>query len=199
MAASPLPQVAPDRRREVNKETRVEPNHTKTARPNSERTDLRTGPIQSFADKHRLKTRIGVTDGCKIIPGKLGHIYEYSSDLLGVMVMPDPPRKRYWGCVRATLLKAGCALVQDGDGEGAAIFDPKNPRQARAAIRAASAKRKRELAPEQRERQIARLRASAGGALSAAETRRKPRTTTGPPTTPGTAHGSAANALGGGE
>ena len=124
--------------------------------------------VQSFADSYRLKARISVDDGFKSISGKYGQIYEYADAVLGVMVIPDPPRKRYWGCVRTALLKAGLTLVQDGDGEGAATFDPNNPRQARAAIRAASVKRKRELSPEQREQQIARLRASAGRALSAA-------------------------------
>lgn len=144
----------------MNNSARVEPIHAKTARANSERTDLRTGAIQRFADKHRLKTRVGVDDGCKIIPGKYGHIYEYDDYLLGVMVMRDPPRKRYWGCLRLALLKAGFALLQDGDGEGAAVFDPQNPKQAKAAIRAAGIKRKRQMSPAQREQRIAFLRAA---------------------------------------
>lgn len=114
---------------------------------------------QQFADGHRSKTLID-DDGTKIIPGRFGQIYEYSNDLLGVLVMPDPPRRRYWGCVRTTLLEAGFNLVQDGDGEGAATFDPNHPIQAKAAIRAAGIKRKRRLSPAQREQRIGFLRSA---------------------------------------
>ncbi len=115
--------------------------------------------IHRFADRYRLKTRVCVEDGTTIVPGSVGHIYEYDNHLLGVMVMPDPPRKRYWGCVRAALLEAGFTLVLDGDGEGAAVFDPENEQQARLAIRVAGIKRRRRLSPEQRKQRVAFLRA----------------------------------------
>lgn len=118
--------------------------------------------IQSFAAQHRLKTRVSEEDGTKIIPGKFGQIYDYGDGRLGVLVMPDPPRPHYWGFVRAKLLAAGFVVVLDGDGEGAATFDPANPQQATTAIRVAGIKRKRVISQEQRDRQIARLRASAG-------------------------------------
>jgi hypothetical protein len=51
--------------------------------------------------------------------------------------MPVPPLKRYWGCARTALPKAGLTLVRDGDGDGAALFDRENPNQARMAIRVA--------------------------------------------------------------
>ena len=114
--------------------------------------------IQKFAEDHRLKTRVNSDDGTRIIPGKLGHIYEYSADALGVVVTPSPPRRRYWGCVRTTLLEAGFTLVQDGDGEGAATFDPNHPIQAKAAIRAAGVNRKRQLSPDQRDQRTAFIR-----------------------------------------
>src|SRR5262245_27127903 len=79
--------------------------------------------ITPFATRLGLKIRVD-EDGTKIIPGRHGHIYQYDNDFLGVMVIPNPPRRRYWGCARTTLLKVGCKLVQDGDGEGAVIFDP---------------------------------------------------------------------------
>lgn len=132
-----------------------------------------TDEIQAFATIHRLKARTDA-DGTKIIPGKLGHIYQYGDGVLGVMVMPDPPRRQYWGCLRSALLKAGFTVVQDGDGEGAAIFEPANTAQAKAAVRAAGIKHKRRIAAEQRTKQIERLRASAGRAPSAAGTRQKP-------------------------
>jgi excisionase family DNA binding protein len=115
------------------------------------------GEVESFANRYRLRPRIS-EDCTKIIPGRSGQIYEYSSDLLGVLVMPDPPRWRYWGCVRTTPLEAGFNLVQDGDGEGAATFDPNHPIQAEAAIRAAGVKRKRQLSPDQRDQRTAFIR-----------------------------------------
>lgn len=131
--------------------------------------------IQTFSIRHRLKARVD-EDGTKIVPGKFGHIYLYDDDVLGVMVIPDPPRRQYWGCIRSALLTAGFIVVQDGDGEGAAIFELANTAQAKAAIRAAGIKHKRRIAPEQRTKQIERLRASAGRPPSAAGTRQKART-----------------------
>jgi hypothetical protein len=134
--------------------------HTHFAR-NSHRI---ASQLVSFADQYRLKTRIS-EDDTKIVPGKLGHVYVYGDGVLGVMVIADPPRKHYWGHVRRAMLKAGFIVVQDGDGEGAATFDPTNPQQAGLAIRAACIKQKRKLSAEQREKQIARLRTSAGRVL----------------------------------
>jgi hypothetical protein len=122
-----------------------------------------------------LKWRLD-KDGTKIIRGKFGHIYEYDYGVLGVIVMPDPPRKRYWGCVRTSLHEAKMTtLVQDGDGEGAALFDPENPNQARLAIRVAGIKRKRRLTPAQRNQRIAYLRTRSGRGHGATGTRRKPK------------------------
>lgn len=114
--------------------------------------------IQTFADKHRLRTRID-TDGTKIIPGRVGHIYEYDDDLLGVMVMPDPPRVQYWGFARRNLKAVGCTVVQNGDGEGAATFDPENKQQAKLAIKVARIKRKRIMSEAQLD-QLRRARES---------------------------------------
>jgi len=137
-------------------------------------SNLKPDSITAFATLLGLKVRVD-EDGTKIIPGRHGHIYQYDDNLLGVMVMPDPPRKRYWGCARTALLKAGFTLVQDGDGEGAAIFDPENPNQARPAIRVAGIKRKRRLPPAQRKQRIAYFPPRSGTGHSAAGARRKPR------------------------
>ena len=48
--------------------------------------------IENAAEAHRLRTRLDPDDGTKIIPGRLGHIYEHDEGVLGVMVMPNPPR-----------------------------------------------------------------------------------------------------------
>lgn len=116
--------------------------------------------LEAFADRHRLKVRICAEDGTKIIPGRFGHLYEYSDELLGVIVIPNPPRMRYWGVTRLSLLSAGLRIVQDGDREGTATFDPHNLDQVKAAIRAAGVKRKRQLSPAQREVRIGFLRSA---------------------------------------
>ena len=120
--------------------------------------------LQDFSARERLKTRIDA-DGTLIVPGKLGHLYEYDDQHLGAIVIPSIPRKQYWSVTRTRLVRLGFEVVQDGDCEGAAYFDPSNPEQAKAAIRAAGVRRKRRLCSAQVNRQILRLRASAGGAL----------------------------------
>jgi hypothetical protein len=119
----------------------------------------RTGVgIQAWANRYRVKTRLWPEDGTTVITGRWGHIFEYSDDLLGLLIMPEPPRPRYWGHTRLALSALGMTIRLDGDGEGVATFDPANPEQSRAAIRAAGIKRKRQLSSEQRERRIAFIR-----------------------------------------
>lgn len=120
--------------------------------------------LTAFAGRHGLKVRVD-EDGTKIIPGKFGQIYEYGDGRLAVMVIPKPPRKNYWGGTQNRLAKLGFVIVQNGDCEGAALFDPTNSNQAKAAIKAAGTRRKRQLSPAQVGRQISWLRASAGRAL----------------------------------
>jgi hypothetical protein len=129
------------------------------------KTGSDTQLLRHFSSVNRLKTRVDA-DGTLTVPGKSGHIYTYDDGVLGVMVMPDPPRTRYCAHIRRAMLQGGFVVVQVGDGDGAATFEPTNPQQAELAIRAAGIK-KRRISPEQREKQIARLRASAGRALLA--------------------------------
>jgi len=118
--------------------------------------------LQDLSARERLKTRVDA-DGTLIAPGKLGHIYEYDDQHLAVMVVPSTPRRNYWGVTRAKLVRLGFVVVQDGDCEGAACFDPSNAEQAKAAIRAAGVRRKRRLSPAQIERQVSWLRTAAEG------------------------------------
>jgi hypothetical protein len=120
--------------------------------------------LQSFCKNNRLKSRMD-SDGTLIVPGKLGHIYEYDGHSLAVIVIPATPHKNYWTFTRKKLVSLGFKIVQNGDCEGAASFDPANPDHARAAIRAAGIPRKRWISPEQIDRQISWLKASAGGVL----------------------------------
>ena len=50
--------------------------------------------LKKFARQYRLKVRLD-EDTTHIIPGKMGHIYEYADDLLGVMVMGHGAK--WWG------------------------------------------------------------------------------------------------------
>lgn len=69
------------------------------------------------------------------IVGKYGEIYEYDDDSLGVMLIPEPPRRGLWVRSRKWFENLGMTITQNGDQEGAAIFDPADPHQAKAAIR----------------------------------------------------------------
>src|SRR5262249_43354914 len=120
--------------------------------------------LQQFSATKRLRTRVDV-DGTLIIPGRLGHIYQNDHHILAVVVIPTTVRKNYWGTTRNKLEKLGFVISQDGDCEGAAAFDPDNSAQSKAAIRAAGITRKRRVSPEQLNRQITWLRATAGRAL----------------------------------
>src|SRR5580704_1362788 len=100
--------------------------------------------LQYFASTERVKTRLD-TDSTLIIPGKFGHIYGYDERSLAVIVIPVRVRKNYWGITRNRLADLGFVVAQNGDCEGAAVFNPNNREQAKAAIRAADISRKRRL------------------------------------------------------
>jgi hypothetical protein len=54
------------------------------------------------------------------------------------------PRKKFaWVNARRKLEAVGCTILQDGDQEGAATFNPENPAQARLVLRLVGCKRKR--------------------------------------------------------
>ena len=120
--------------------------------------------LKSFAHRERLNTRID-RDGTLIVPGRLGHLYQHDEQSLGVLIMPPHVRARCWTLTRRRLASLGFRVTQDGDAEGAALFAASDPEQARAAIKAAGVKRRRQLSPAQVKRQILWLRASAGRAL----------------------------------
>src|SRR5215472_15844937 len=113
--------------------------------------------IRQFAEKYGLKIRID-QDQTHIIPGKkvqrtAGHIYEYSDDQLGVMiVMTDlkGPISHYWRYQLPLLRKLNMQIVQNGDGEGSATFNPQNPAQSKLAIKIARVKPKRIMSDKQR-------------------------------------------------
>jgi hypothetical protein len=99
--------------------------------------------IEQFASQHNLLLR---KDECRdfMIPGKLGHIYEHSASLLGVLFSESD---RYTDRIlldrRRQLLKAGLILHQAGDAESIFLFDPTSAAQAQAVVRAVGARKKR--------------------------------------------------------
>ena len=122
--------------------------------------------VQQFAKLHGLKTRTDA-DGTNIVSGEFGHIYEYGNESFGVMVMPNPPRESYWGHTRTSLAALGFQVVQDGDGEGAATFDPTNDEQVKQAIRAAGVRRRRTVSPALAERFVQSIPPPTGRVLTA--------------------------------
>jgi hypothetical protein len=60
--------------------------------------------------------------------------------------LPNPPRRQYWSFTERVL--NGFVVVQDGDAEGAATFDPMNEAQVKIALKAARIFRRRVLTEE---------------------------------------------------
>jgi hypothetical protein len=110
-----------------------------------------------FAEKYRLKTK---RDECgeRIMPGRVGQIYEYGAGRFGCMVMASSAR--YWNAARRKLVTAGCQVIQNGDTEGTALFDPEDANQVKVATQVVRAKRKRVLSESQRAALMGRLRKS---------------------------------------
>ena len=109
--------------------------------------------ISEFARKHRLQAQRD-TDGTTIIPGRKGksHLFEYDSEFLGVMVMPENSTAHWWNAASAAFLRSGMEIRQDCDHEGTAIFDPENREQARLALKYAGITRKRQVSQVTRDR-----------------------------------------------
>jgi hypothetical protein len=112
----------------------------------------RTVNIKQFAEKNNLRKMKTDVDGTVIILGRYGHIYEYNDAYMGVIIIPNPPRQKMWGYARTALTQAGLKIVQNGDGEGSAIFSPHKPVQVQAALKAAHCYQKHHLSPERAER-----------------------------------------------
>ncbi|MFL6437712.1 MAG: hypothetical protein ACJ71Q_09045 [Terriglobales bacterium] len=111
--------------------------------------------IKEFAVQHRLTARKD-EDATDIILGKLGQIYEFSSQQLGVVFMPPgKPRARLWNKTRERCIATGMTLRQNGDAEGALSFDPRNREQAKLAIRVTGVRPKRQLSPEHKAKLLA--------------------------------------------
>jgi hypothetical protein len=117
--------------------------------------------IQEFAVTNRLKARRSVDDDNElVVTGRMGQIYQYSENELGVLFMPPGTNSdrygrwcpRTWNRLRKLAVNAGMILRQNADSEGALSFDPKNAEQSKFAIQIAKARPKRVLSPEHREK-----------------------------------------------
>ena len=116
--------------------------------------------LEHFAKTYRLALK---RDDCGdyFVPGRLGQIYLYNAEELGVIVMPPGDRAKVWPYARRRLTAAGCAVIQNGDTEGCALFDPEDVGQAKLAMKLAGVRARRRVSPECRARkveQLARLR-----------------------------------------
>jgi hypothetical protein len=112
--------------------------------------------IEEFAANYHLRLKRDRNDRVDIIPGRLGQIFDYSDNELGVLYMPNDGvsvaeqtwHTGQWERFKAECLAAGMKRRQNAHDEGSFSFDPRNPEQSKLAIRVAGAFRKRQLSPE---------------------------------------------------
>ncbi|MGD0921688.1 MAG: hypothetical protein ABSA70_08010 [Terriglobia bacterium] len=94
--------------------------------------------------------------GEAVISGKLGQIYEHGAGKFGCMVLGKSVR--YWNAARRRLSALGCRVIQNGDTEGTALFDPQDNSQVKVAIGLIGAKQRRRVSEAQRATLVERLR-----------------------------------------
>jgi hypothetical protein len=107
--------------------------------------------IIQFAGKHRLRISTDPADGTPVIRGRSGksHVFEHGDGVLGVVIMPETGTPHRWTAARKGFTVAGITITQNGDCEGAAIFDPENPEHVRLACRYADVRSRRKASPAQ--------------------------------------------------
>ena len=103
--------------------------------------------VRDFAKTQRVKVKRD-GDGTFVIFGRHGQIYEYAPGHLGVIILNATARR--WRSARRQCLAAGMTLHQDGETEGACLFNPDDEAQARLAIKLAGVKRRRVMSEAQR-------------------------------------------------
>lgn len=111
----------------------------------------------TFAANNKLRL---TKDSCDemIAKGKLGILYEYDEEQIGAMYIPKVPRKG-WKIFKETMLEVGAIVVQNGDLEGAVIFEANNGKALRTACKLLKVPNKRTLSPERRAAAVAALAA----------------------------------------
>jgi hypothetical protein len=101
--------------------------------------------LNKFSEKYRLIITRNADDGTDIIAGTEGHshIFQYSDDLLGVMIMPHTGTAHRWKSAKEEFLRVGMVIRQDAEAEGTATFNAEDPEQVRAVLKYANIRRKR--------------------------------------------------------
>ena len=106
--------------------------------------------IRNFAELNRLRYRL---DDCgeRIIPGRLGQIYDNGDGRMGVMVSFEGIRgatAKRWGNVRRAFEACGFVIRQNAELEGSAVFEAGNREQVKLAIRCAGVKHRKRMSPD---------------------------------------------------
>jgi hypothetical protein len=115
--------------------------------------------LAEFAGKQRLKVR---RDECNdvIVPGRFGHLYEYSADQFGACIVTESrktPRVYRWNRARDAFAASGMKIVQSGDAEGCATFSPHNEKHVELILQHLGIRTKRQISPERRKALLASL------------------------------------------
>lgn len=105
--------------------------------------------MKAFAKTRQLTTKRD-EDNTITVPGPIGHIWKYGTKRLAITFLDLTTRQ--WATIRRACVKTGMELQQEGDYEGTLLFDPKNTKQVRAALKVTGLKKKRKMSPEQLER-----------------------------------------------
>lgn len=116
--------------------------------------------LQRFASEHGRRIKRDAQDGTRYVPGTYGSIHDhFDGQHLCAVVMTESAKR--WGNRKRTGLAAGMRVTMDGDSEGALLFDPEDPKQAKAALGIVKAYRRRKVSPETRARLAKQSRAYA--------------------------------------
>jgi hypothetical protein len=113
--------------------------------------------VRDFSTTYNLRLTKD-KDDTEVIQGTVGHIYEYGSDELGlVIVPPGNPRPRLYTSIKTKCCSAGMTLRQDGDAEDALSFYPEDKQQARMAIKVAAVRAKKRISERHKAKLLGRL------------------------------------------
>lgn len=102
--------------------------------------------ISDFATTYKLHLAKDKQDDTLIIPGRIGHIYEYGPGELGLLILPlGTFRPHLYTAIKKKCLSVGMVSLLDCDGEGTFSFDPEDEAQARMAIKVAGVRPKKKI------------------------------------------------------
>jgi hypothetical protein len=107
--------------------------------------------ISEFASKYNLRLQYEPSDEAHVIVSRDGQsqIYEYGSELLGVIIMPKTNNAYRWRSARRAFESVGIEIRQSGDTEGSATFDPTDCKQVQVVMKHAKIRQKRTMSAAQ--------------------------------------------------